>query len=76
MIYEGMHLNTLSREQLIELCNALYELLRKHPVQAPQFVFPVNPPIPYVPYAPPVSPTFLPTPGFPGGTVVCANELT
>ena len=61
---EIVQLNSMNKAQLVELCNALYELLHQGmrvPMQVPQFVFPVNTPVPYVPYVNPFS-----TPQFPG----------
>lgn len=73
MIYEGMALHELSKEQLIELVNALYTLLQR-PAPAPAYTFIPNP------YQP-VNVPFVPSMNIPGlgtwptnGNAVCANN--
>ena len=60
-----LQLNKMEKEQLIELCNALYELLQQRPAQAPAFTF-----IPQAPYVPYVAPNPMPL----GGITICSNE--
>ena len=59
---EIMQLNAMDKQQLVELCNALYELLQQRPAPAPAFTF-----IPQVPY---VAPNPMPL----GGITICSNE--
>ena len=69
---EIMELNSLDKIQLVQLCNALYELLQQRPAQAPAFTFiPSNPPAPYVPPFVPV-----PNPWPYGPTIISSNERT
>ena len=61
-----MQLNKMEKEQLVELCNALYELLQQRPAPAPAFTF-----IPQLPSLP-----FIPNPMPLGGITICSNEST
>jgi hypothetical protein len=62
---EIMDLHGMSKDQLIGLCNALYEIAKQRSVQAPAFTWLPNP------YVPPVMPQYpiwtLPQ----GGITVC-----
>jgi hypothetical protein len=63
-----MQLNKMEKEQLVELCNALYELLQQHQLtQTPAFTF-----IPQAPYVPYVAPNPIPL----GGITICNSEST
>jgi hypothetical protein len=65
---EILDLSSIDKAQLVQLCNALYELLQQRPAVNPYFTFVPQQPLPYVP---PVIPY---VPGFPDGTTVCANN--
>lgn len=55
LLEEILELNKMSKTQLVQLCNALYELLQQRNVPLPALTFiPSNPPTPFTPYVPPV----------------------
>jgi hypothetical protein len=66
-LVELMQLNSMDKQQLVELCNALYELLQQRQAPAPAFTF-----IPQVPYVPYVTTNPMPL----GGITFCSNEST
>ncbi len=70
---ETMELTKLDKDQLIQLCEALWALLQK-PQAAPVLNFVPQPYLQNLPYVPLNVPTNAPT--WPGGTTVCNNEST
>ena len=70
-LVELMQLNSMDKQQLVELCNALYELLQQRQAPLPAFTYiPSNPPAPY-------APPFVPVPNtWPyGSTITCSSEV-
>jgi hypothetical protein len=67
---EIMQLSAMDKRQLIELCNALYELLQQRTVQAPVFI-----PSPYTPQLPTYPTWFNGAPQSPYQVTV-SNEST
>ena len=72
---EIMELGKLDKDQLVQLCNALYALLEKREVQVQ--VLPAQQPFVFsTPYVPPM-PSYPTYPNLPtGGTTASTNETT